>query len=109
MIRETNLAQNFAGADFVLSGEGQIAAQTVNGKVIACLAQLCQKFNVHFIVFAGSEKEEESIHELYASGVTAIIPTVRSITSLSEALEQAQENLSFALDSTLRMIHLLDK
>lgn len=91
--------------DYVISGEGKVDSQTLNGKVISGLANYSKNKNVPLIVLCGSVNDDD-IDFLYESGVTAIFPIVRCVSNLSDAIDQAKDNLRYTVDNILR---LLDK
>lgn len=53
IIKLINLEQKIIGADLVISGEGKIDRQTIQGKLIHGLAQLCQKHKTLLYLFVG--------------------------------------------------------
>ncbi len=78
-------------ADLVISGEGRIDSQTINGKVISGIAKLTKKYNKELIVFCGAYSKDAD--QLYDIGVSSYFSIINSITTLEEALKNGQENL----------------
>lgn len=71
-------------ADFVITGEGKIDAQSLMGKVISGIAKRCVKSDVPLIVLAGGVEEDAfTSHE---SGVSAIFSILQAPMSLEEAM-----------------------
>ena len=60
---------NISNADLVISGEGKLDEQSLQGKVVSGLTGLCKKYNKPLIVFCG--KLELSEAQLKDSGITA--------------------------------------
>jgi len=60
---------HISNADLVISGEGKLDEQSLQGKVVSGLANLCKKHGKPFIVFCG--KLEVSEVQLKDSGITA--------------------------------------
>lgn len=89
--------------DYVISGEGKVDSQTLNGKVISGIANYSKHKNTLLIVLCGSVNDED-IDSLYESGVTAIFPIVRGTSSLSDAIDQAKDNLRYTANNVVRLI-----
>ena len=60
---------HISNADLVISGEGKLDEQSLQGKVVSGLAGLCKKYDKPLIVFCG--KLELSEAQLKDSGITA--------------------------------------
>lgn len=61
-------------ADLVITGEGQLDEQSLQGKVVGGMAKLCQKFQKPLIVVCGQNKLPEDLLETaYISQVMAIM------------------------------------
>lgn len=103
MMQESKLQQHLADTDYVLTGEGRLDGQTLQGKVVSGIAKQCAQAHISCIVFAGSVMDEQ-LTNIYANGVSAIFPIVRGVTDLTTALENADQNLYFTVDNWLRML-----
>ena len=71
-------------ADFVITGEGKIDAQSLMGKVISGIAKRCVRANVPLIALAGGV--EEDALKSHESGVSAIFSILHTPMSLEEAM-----------------------
>jgi glycerate 2-kinase len=89
------------GTDFVVTGEGHIDSQTAFGKVIHGIGMACKKRGVPCAAVVGGMGI--GAEKLYDCGITSIIPTVRDIMSLDEAMERAEELYT---DAAYRMFSL---
>ncbi|MEA1784852.1 glycerate kinase [Arenibacter sp. GZD96] len=74
-------------ADLVITGEGKIDAQTLQGKTIAGIARMAKRHQVPVIVITG--KVGENIDEIYDLGVSAIFSIVNQPMPLETAIKQA--------------------
>jgi glycerate kinase len=74
-------------ADLVITGEGKIDGQTLNGKTITGIATIAKRHNVPVIVLTG--KIEGRIEDIYNMGVKAIFSIVNRPMELSEAINEA--------------------
>ena len=73
--------------DLVITGEGKIDEQTLNGKSILGIATMAKRHNVPVIVLTG--KVGGKIDAIYGVGVTAIFSIVNRPMALSEAIYEA--------------------
>lgn len=95
------LAELIASADLVLTGEGKMDGQTLQGKVPAGVLSLAGDIPV--VAFAGAIEEES---ELYRAGFAGLVPLVREPVSLEEALAGGEENLARAAEMVMRLVSL---
>ena len=102
--RTVSLERTIAHADLVLTGEGSIDAQTLNGKAPAGVAALAQRHGVPCVVFAGRIGEGAEV--LYAHGVSALVPIAQEVSSLDEALRQGPRNLERAVTTSMRLLEI---
>ncbi|ENM3818416.1 glycerate kinase, partial [Vibrio cholerae] len=79
------------GADLVITGEGQMDNQTLQGKTPFGIAKLAQSKGIPTIGIAGSLGHE--IEDLYST-ITSTFGTVRSPQSLEQVLNEASNNLT---------------
>ncbi|WP_216935295.1 MULTISPECIES: glycerate kinase [unclassified Acinetobacter] len=95
IIKETNLAEKIAQADYVFTGEGSIDFQTQFGKTPWAVAQVAKQFNKPVIAFAGLVGE--GIEDLLGVGFSQIIGINPPDCPLQEALKNAEVNLENAV------------
>ncbi len=89
-------------ADLVITSEGRIDEQTIDGKGPIGIARRAQREHVPTIVFVGGLQGDESV--LHGAGIAAVIP----ITSRPMALQEALENAEILLENAaLRTGYLL--
>lgn len=104
VIKHTRLEEYIKDADFVFTGEGSIDGQTQYGKTPFGVAAVAKKESIPVIAFAG--KIGSGAEMLYDHGFTAIVGITREISSLQEALENGEANLTFAAESICRLLKL---
>lgn len=97
-----NLENQIQFVDYVISGEGSVDEQTINGKTISRIATLCKKHNKPLLVFCG--RSQGNLEILYQHGVTAIFPITNGATSLTNALSNARENLYNCVSNVIRLL-----
>lgn len=78
--------------DLLITGEGEINSQTVNGKLPAGMAKLCHNHNTPCIVFVG--KMGKGYEELYNQGLTGVFSITNGPCSLEEAIKETKQNLA---------------
>ncbi|MFV0547216.1 MAG: glycerate kinase [Limnobaculum xujianqingii] len=78
-------------ADLVITGEGRIDSQTVNGKVPIGVARVAKRYHKPVIAIAGSLSSDVDI--VYQHGLDAAFSVLYKISSLDEALAQAADNV----------------
>ena len=104
VMEAARLPRALDGADLVLTGEGSVDAQSLQGKTPFGVARAAAAAGVPVIVFAGRVGPgAEALHE---HGVTAIVPITRAAMSLEEALAAGAANLQAAATTAFRLIGL---
>lgn len=91
VMRAAGLAQALAGADLVITGEGRIDGQTVQGKTPAGVAQLARAHGIAVIGLAGSLGYDAGL--VHSHGIDAIFGILPRTCTLPEALKEAAFNL----------------
>lgn len=102
VIEYTGLEEYIIGADYVFTGEGSIDGQTLFGKTPFGVAGIAKKHSVPVIAFAG--RIGDGVEPLYNNGFTAIIGILKGVTSLVDALDSGEANLSFATENICRLL-----
>ena len=97
-----DLPGKVAMADVILTGEGMIDTQTMNGKTPFSVAQLVKGTSKKVIAFAGTLGN--GYEKLYQQGFTSIIPIAEKPMSLEESMEQAAVLLQNASERVFRLL-----
>ena len=98
----TQLSEQFAGADLVITGEGQINFQTVFGKTPVGVAKVAKIHNIPVIAIAGSIADDSD--GVYDAGIDAMIDIVPEPMSLDTAIENATTLIEIAAERAGRMV-----
>ena len=98
----TQLSKRFAGADLVITGEGQINFQTVFGKTPVGIAKVAKTYNLPVIAIAGSIADNSD--GVYDAGIDAMIDIVPEPMSLENAIENATTLIETAAERAGRMV-----
>jgi len=78
-------------ATLVITGEGRIDSQSINGKVPIGVARVAKRYNKPVIAIGGSLTKDVDV--VFENGIDAVFSVLYSICSLEEALASAAENL----------------
>lgn len=78
-------------ATLVITGEGRIDSQSINGKVPIGVARVAKRYNKPVIGIAGSLTEDVGI--VHEHGIDAVFSVLYSICTLEEALGDAANNV----------------
>lgn len=95
------------GVDLVITGEGQINAQSLFGKVPVGVARLAKKYHLPVLAVVGSIGP--GAEKTYEAGIDAIMCIVPGPLCLDEAMTRAGELVSDATARAMRMITLNQK
>ncbi|MGI9862618.1 glycerate kinase [Moorella naiadis] len=96
-----------AGADLVITGEGEINRQTAYGKVPAGVAGIAGKYGIPVVALVGSiGAGADAVYEHGIQGFMSIVPRP---VPLSYCLENAAPLLADAAERLVRLVTLLQK
>ncbi len=87
----TRIEDKVKSADVVISGEGAIDNQSIQGKVVSGIANICGKYDKPLIVFVG--KNELSDDDQKAIGIEDILEVSEKALSIDDAMQNAETYL----------------
>lgn len=93
LIDSSALETNLADAALIITGEGKIDGQTLNGKVVKHIAALGNRYNIPVITFCGEAAMSENISQL---NLEKIVSLTGRYTSGPEAMANAASHLTAA-------------
>ena len=104
ILDEINIETDIKNADIVVTGEGRLDSQTVQGKAPIGVAKLAKKYGKKVIAFSGCVTNDAEVCNEH--GIDAFFPVVRGVTTLEEALDtdNAYKNLSAAAYQVFRLL-----
>lgn len=94
-------------ADLVITGEGKIDGQSINGKVPVGVATRAKKREIPVLVIAGDIGD--NISEVYNYGIDSVMSTVNRAMPLKEAMEKSTELMIDAVERAMRIIRIGQK
>lgn len=98
---QTNIENHIKKADLVITGEGKVDEQTLNGKVVKGLAGLCQKHSVPLAVVCGTLMITSN--EAKQAGITYAVSVLNRPMTLQQAENEAY---SLVQDATFQLVRL---
>ncbi|MDA8333390.1 MAG: glycerate kinase [Peptococcaceae bacterium] len=105
VLKTSRLAEHLAaGADLVLTGEGEINAQTVLGKAPGAVGRLAAEYGIPVVAVVGAKGP--GYREVYGRGIGAVYCIVPRPMSLAEALSDACGILEEGVAELLRVWRL---
>lgn len=96
-----------SGTDLVITGEGRIDSQSVQGKVISGIAKRTAKADVPLIAIVGGAADDADA--AYDYGVTAIFTTDRAALPVSALADRAERDYRATLYDVLRLIRTAEQ
>lgn len=107
VMESLKLEEKIKNCDFVITGEGSIDAQSLQGKVPVRVAHLSKKYGKPVYVFVG--RQSGSMEEFYENGVTAVFTILRSLKSMDQVLNDAEKNLKCTVENFARVLAVAGK
>jgi len=104
ILDEINIEADIKNADIVVTGEGRLDSQTVQGKAPIGVAKLAKKYGKKVIAFSGCVTDDAEVCNEH--GIDAFFPILRGVTTLDEALDtnHAYKNLSATAYQVFRLL-----
>jgi glycerate kinase len=87
-------------ADFILTGEGKIDAQSLRGKVVIGVAKRARPQGTPVVALVGDV--DDDAYGAYDLGVTAIFSSNRKAIPFSEARSRSAQDFSNTLEDIIR-------
>jgi glycerate kinase len=103
VMQYAELEKHLAEADIMVTGEGRIDEQTLQGKVVAGVAALARQHHKRVIAFCGSQSISSA--QLTAGGIDAVFPIMKVPMTLEEAKKNAftfLKDTAFSVGSLLK-------
>lgn len=104
ILEASNIDEKLKEADLVITGEGRIDYQSLQGKTTMGIARRSKKYDVPIIIIAGSigEKIEYVLNE----DIQCVFTAVHKPLPLNEAISLTPEWLSFSAEQIMRLLEL---
>lgn len=92
MIRTTGLEQHLSGADLIITGEGMLDHQSLQGKVVAGVAQMAAANNIPCMVIAGNTNLMAADYQ--PLGIREVFTVMEEGLSLQQAMAEAKDRVT---------------
>ncbi len=93
-----------ADADLVITGEGRLDSQTINGKVPVGVARLAKRHGKPVIAIAGSLSPDVAI--VYEHGIDSAFGAVNRVCTLHEAFDFAASNIKLTARNIAALLQI---
>lgn len=100
----TGFDRQLPGTDLVLTGEGRVDRQSLDGKVLSGIARRAKAAGVPVLALAGSIGADFDPDQARAMGVTAVCSINRAAVDFSVSRHQTRENLAFAAENLFALL-----
>lgn len=107
ILKTLQIEEHIKQADLVITGEGKIDKQTLNGKTILGISRLAKKHRIPVIVITG--KIGDDIDDIYAQGVTAIYSIVNKPMALDTSIKHADTLIISCVENVIRTVCSFNK
>ena len=102
ILQTLNIAEDLKTADLLITGEGSIDNQTLQGKAPAGVAKLAKSLNpaIKVVAIGGS------VQNVHSKDIDAVFSILNSPTTLQEAMQKniAQKNISATVEQIIRLL-----
>ncbi|MCF6223822.1 MAG: glycerate kinase [Flavobacteriaceae bacterium] len=102
ILKTLRIEEHIINSDLIITGEGKIDEQTLNGKAIVGLARIAKINKVPLIAIAG--KLGEGIEPLNNEGIHAVFSIVDQPMKLSMALKNADKLIENLIENIMRTL-----
>lgn len=102
IMRFLDIDSLIASSDLIITAEGGLDSQTPRGKIPSEVARRARAHNVPVVALAGTIGEGAGVN--YDAGIHAYASIVQRPMTLEMAIEEAEQLLTDAAESTIRMV-----
>ena len=104
VMEQTHLEADIASCDLVITGEGQLDAQSMMGKVPDGVSRLAKKYQKPVIAFCGAASQDAGICN--QNGIDAYFPVLRRVATQQQVMqpECAAQNIADTAEQVFRLI-----
>jgi len=101
VMEAVGLEKELKNCSLILTGEGELDAQSIYGKVPVGVARAAKKENVPVVVLAGSVAEDLGI--MHREGITACFSIINKPMTLENAMEKTADLVKTAAEEVIRL------
>ncbi|AWX14101.1 glycerate kinase [Mergibacter septicus] len=97
------LKEKLQGANLVITGEGRMDSQSIQGKTPIGVAKLAQQQHITVIALVGCLGQDHQA--IYQNGITAAFPIIQQTEPLPSLLKKGKQNLIATTENIIRFYH----
>lgn len=87
-------------ADLIITGEGRIDNQSINGKTPIGIAKISKKYEKNVIAIVGSSSKELDL--IYQNGIDLVLDIINEPMNLDDAIKNVKQLLEFTGEKAIR-------
>lgn len=107
ILQMIHIEEDIKGADLVITGEGRMDGQSINGKAPIGIAAIAKKYNVPTVAIVGSRSLE--LNEVYHQGIAGVFDIVNRPMTLEEAMGDTRSLVASASRNLITLFSTLTK
>ncbi|MBD3949108.1 glycerate kinase [Tuanshanicoccus lijuaniae] len=101
------IEEAISNADLVITGEGSLDGQSINGKAPVGIAKIAQKYGVPTIAIVGSKSRD--IDAVYAAGISGVFDIINQPMSLEDAIHNTPQLVTAAAKNIIHLFSTLNR
>jgi glycerate kinase len=104
ILKENQVEDKIKNADLVITGEGKMDGQTIQGKTPIGVAKCAKKYNIPVIAFVGEVGND--INKVLENEIDCVFSILQKSASLDKVLKFASEWLQFSVEQVMKFKYL---
>ena len=104
IVKLIGLEEEIKNSDLIITGEGRIDNQSVNGKAPIGIAKIAKKYNLPVIAIVGSSALQ--LDDIYQNGIDLVLDVINEPMKLERAMSEVDKLLEFAGEKAIRAYFL---
>ncbi|MBS4455716.1 glycerate kinase family protein [Tuanshanicoccus lijuaniae] len=101
------IEEAISNADLVITGEGSLDGQSINGKAPVGIAKIAQKYGVPTIAIVGSKSRD--IDAVYEAGISGVFDIINQPMSLEDAIHNTPQLVTAAAKNIIHLFSTLNR
>lgn len=104
IVKLIGLEEEIRNSDLIITGEGRIDNQSVNGKAPIGIARIAKKYGLPVIAIVGSSALQ--LDDIYQNGIDLVLDVINEPMKLEKAMSEVDKLLEFAGEKAIRAYFL---
>lgn len=107
ILRLIQIEKAIMNADLVITGEGSLDGQSINGKAPIGIANIAKKYDVPSIAIVGSKSLD--LDNVYEAGISGVFDIIHKPMTLEEAMNNTPENIRATTKNIISFFSTINK